>query len=133
MRDAPAMKMTPLRIGLIAVLLFVAVSVLGGSAIWQLGGRRELDMSGRAAPEVEADSIMGRGWESYGCDMAGTRYSRANQITAENVTQLAVAWTFNTGAFEGRESARERSAFEATPILIENRSLVFCTQFNDVI
>src|SRR5690349_5655839 len=44
--EAP-MKVTPLRLVLFAVLAAVAISVLGGSAIWRLGGPvRDLDING---------------------------------------------------------------------------------------
>jgi quinoprotein glucose dehydrogenase len=126
------MKLSPLRWGLIAIGAFLLVTVLGGSAIWQLGGVHALDINGRAPVVEGAEARTGDGWPAYGGDAGGARYSRAAEITPANVAELTQAWEFHTGAFEGRESARERSAFEATPILVEN-SLIFCTQFNDVI
>lgn len=126
------MKITPLRAGLFIIILFVAVSVLGGSAVWQLGGNHTLDISGRAAAVTAAPAGLGDGWGVYGGDAGGHRYSASDEITRENVNRLTEAWTYHTRAFEGREAARERSAFEATPILVEN-SLIFCTPFNDVI
>ena len=46
---------------------------------------------------------------------------------------MEIAWSFRTGAFEGLdEELISRSAFEATPILVED-SLIFCTQFHQVI
>lgn len=36
---------------------------------------------------------------------AGTRFSELNQITADNVKQLQVAWTFSTGLTAGHEAA----------------------------
>ncbi len=38
-------------------------------------------------------------------DYANTRYSTLDQITAENVKSLRVAWTFGTGVNRGQESA----------------------------
>jgi quinoprotein glucose dehydrogenase len=126
------MKTSMLRAGLLVIGLFVVVSVLGGSAVWQLGGRHALDIEGAAAIVTSAPAGLGHGWPAYGGDAGGARYSAADEITPQNVAQLEVAWTYHTRAFEGRESARERSAFETTPILVED-SLIFCTQFNDVI
>ena len=36
-------------------------------------------------------------------DYANTRYSKLNQITAANVGNLQVAWTFSTGVLRGHE------------------------------
>ena len=49
----------------------------------------------------------------------GTRYSPAQQINRDNVTQLKVAWTFRTGALGHNEDLDHKAAFEATPILID--------------
>ncbi|GEP10805.1 methanol/ethanol family PQQ-dependent dehydrogenase [Methylobacterium gnaphalii] len=38
-------------------------------------------------------------------DYANTRYSRLDQVTAENVSRLKVAWTFSTGVLRGHEGA----------------------------
>jgi quinoprotein glucose dehydrogenase len=127
------MKLTWFRGVLVALVLFILVSVLGGSAIWAaLGFAPNLDIAGRAETVTQAPAGLGAGWPAYGGDAGGNRYAGAAEITPQNVRGLAVAWTYRTGAFNGREAAREHSAFEATPILVEDE-LVFCTQFNDVI
>ncbi len=117
----------------LAALTFLAVSFLGGSLIWYLFGfGDDLAIDGRA-PQVRTDvGGFGSGWSAYGGDAKGARYSNADQVTPATIGALKPAWTFRTGAFEGREAAKGRSAFEATPILVED-SLVFCTQFNEVI
>jgi quinoprotein glucose dehydrogenase len=59
-------------------------------------------------------------WAYYGKDAGGSRYSPLKQVNDHNVTQLKPAWTFRTGElakYEGT-NARERAAFECTPILI---------------
>lgn len=71
-------------------------------------------------------------WDYYGGDQGGMRYSPLSQITPENVDDLIPAWTYSTGDMETKADAVMRSAFEATPILVED-SLVFCTPFNEVI
>ncbi|MCE4222573.1 methanol/ethanol family PQQ-dependent dehydrogenase [Methylobacterium sp. C25] len=48
-------------------------------------------------------------------DYANTRYSRLDQITAGNVAQLRVAWTFSTGVLRGHEGA---------PLVVGNRMYV---------
>ncbi len=44
-------------------------------------------------------------WHSQARDYANTRYSTLDQVTAENVTQLRVAWTFSDGTQNGHEAA----------------------------
>ena len=127
------MKLTPFRLFLIAVGAFVAISFLGGSALWAaLGWSKDLTIDGRAEPVRNAPAGMGNSWTAYGGDPQGTRYSAARQITPDNVGQLEIAWTFRTGALEGHDDILNDMAFETTPILVEDK-LIFCTQFNEVI
>jgi quinoprotein glucose dehydrogenase len=72
------------------------------------------------------------GWESYGHDPGGSRFSRNAGIRPENVAQLKVAWTFRTGDVSTGESGMRKSKFEATPILFNN-TLYVSTPFNRVI
>ena len=44
-------------------------------------------------------------WVSPTGDYANTRYSSLKQITTENVSKLAPAWTFSTGVLRGHEGA----------------------------
>ena len=72
-------------------------------------------------------------WESYGGSAMGERYSKLNQITPENVKHLEVAWEYHTGdVSDGKGDIPSESAFEATPILVDN-TLYFPTPFNRVI
>src|SRR5262245_48545366 len=96
----PAMKMSPLRIGFIALGAFVLVTVLGGSAIWQRGGRHVLDIAGRGSAVTAAPAGLGEGWGVYGGDAGGARYSASDEITPQNVDRLEEAWTYHTRAFE---------------------------------
>ena len=59
------------------------------------------------------------GWPTYSNAPDGTRYSPAQQINRDNVTQLKVAWTFRTGALGHNEDLDHKAAFESTPILID--------------
>lgn len=51
-------------------------------------------------------------WSHYGGPEDGSRYSSLAQITKENVSQLEVAWTYNTG------DATERSQIQCQPIVV---------------
>jgi glucose dehydrogenase len=44
-------------------------------------------------------------WARPGKDFASTRFSRLNQITAENIKQLKLAWSLSTGTDRGQEAA----------------------------
>ncbi len=73
-------------------------------------------------------------WANYGNDPGGMRYSPIDQITVDNVTQLKVAWTYQSGelkTYQGTEVA-SKAAFEATPLMIDG-ILYFSTPTNRVI
>jgi quinoprotein glucose dehydrogenase len=71
------------------------------------------------------------GWSNYGGDPAGTRFSSAAQISRANVAQLKVAWTFHTGASLLKTELIRKAAFEATPILVDNK-LFLTTPYDQV-
>jgi quinoprotein glucose dehydrogenase len=60
------------------------------------------------------------------------RYSRLTQINRANVSKLKIAWVFHTGDVSDGKHGKQRSGFEATPILVDNM-LIFTTGFNRVI
>ena len=79
-----------------------------------------------------ADPALDAQWPAYGRDAGGSRYSEARQITRDNVAELEIAWRYQTGHLAGVDTARVKTAFEATLILAAG-GLVFCTPFNQVI
>ncbi|MCS7027097.1 MAG: pyrroloquinoline quinone-dependent dehydrogenase [Bryobacteraceae bacterium] len=68
-------------------------------------------------------------WPYYGGDAGGRRYSPLKQINRSNISRLKVAWTFHTGDLSDGKSDPIRSAFEATPLMIDG-VLYFTTPFN---
>ncbi len=58
-------------------------------------------------------------WTHYGGSQDGLQYSSLSQITPENVDRLEEAWRFRTG--ELGQGHREPFAFQANPILVEDR------------
>ena len=58
-----------------------------------------LALAGCEGPSTDSPPDPGTvaGWDHYGNDTGGARHSLADQITPENVGELEVAWTFNTG------------------------------------
>jgi quinoprotein glucose dehydrogenase len=82
---------------------------------------------------VSAGAVSAQGWEHWGGDAGGTRFSPLAQITSGNVGRLIEAWAYRTGDLDRRiPAAAGRTKFEATPLLVAN-SLIFCTPFNEVI
>ena len=71
------------------------------------------------------------GWQAYGGDEGGQRFSPAAQITAANVGRLATAWTYSTRDLATKGASMGRASFEDTPILAEGR-LYVCSPFNEV-
>jgi len=57
----------------------------------------------QANEEVTKLAANPANWAMPTGDYANTRYSKLNQITAENVADLNVAWTFSTGELRGHE------------------------------
>ena len=77
--------------------LFVPVVAMASCLILPPVGRHE------AAQEPK--KIAGSDWPMAAKDYANTRYSELDQITAENVKDLKLAWTFDTGVHRGQEAA----------------------------
>ncbi len=53
-------------------------------------------------------------WQTYGGDLASTRYSPLDQINADNFNKLTVAWRFKTDSLGPRPEFK----FEATPLMV---------------
>ena len=127
------MRFSVLRLAVFAVLAIAAVTFFGGSLpSFFLGLSDDFRIEGQASVVRAAPPELGQGWSAYGGDTGGNRYSALTQISSDNVSSLEIAWTYRSGALETRPEAAHQSAFQATPILVED-SLVFCTQFNEVI
>ena len=88
-------------------------------------------MMGVLGAALMAAPAHGQGWESYGADAGGARYSPAAQIDRGNVRNLRQAWTFRIGDAARGPVSRD-TALEVTPILAGG-SLVLCSPFNEVI
>ena len=76
-------------------------------------------------------------WTSYGKDSGGGHYSKASEITPENVHNLERAWVHRSGDFQdgantrGTISNEIQTSFQATPLLVDE-TLYYCTPFNRV-
>ena len=122
-------------VALAVLLLALGLPFLGGSMLPYLaGGAHGLDIDGTASRTDRPESPMspGDGWNHYGGDEGGHRFSDARQITPGNVAELSVAWLYSTGDLKNKPAAMNRAATEATPLYV-NGALIFCTPFNEVI
>jgi quinoprotein glucose dehydrogenase len=94
-------------------------SLLGGAVAVLLA----VPTAGDAAPDTQ--------WPSYGNDPGGRRYADVDQITADNVAELDIAWTYRSGDLGAGFASGERMAFEATPILLDG-TLYLSTPYGQV-
>ena len=75
-------------------------------------------------------ALQAQQWLHYGNDKGGSRYSPLSQIGRGNVSRLELAWEYDTGDFsDGKSRYPTRSAFEATPLMIDG-ALYVSTPFH---
>ncbi len=101
-------------------LLRVACVVALAAAIG-CGSREPLDYDGPVAE-----------WPEVGGDKGGLKYSPLTQITPENIDSLEVAWIHRHGDVSDGSGDAKRTAFQATPIVVDDH-LYLCTGFNRVV
>ena len=82
------------------------------------------------APHTVPAPVSSNDWPAYGHDALGSRFSPLTEITRENVTRLAPAWTYHTG--EPLPTADHRRSLEVTPIVV-NGVLYISTPLGKVI
>ena len=70
----------------------------------------------RHACAIDRLKTGGVDWPAYGGDALGSRFSTLTEINRENVSQLAVAWTYRTG--EPLPAGGRRRSLEVTPIVV---------------
>jgi glucose dehydrogenase len=68
-------------------------------------------------------------WRYYGGDPGVNKYSRLDQINKKNVRQLKPLWIFDSGDFSDGKQFPSRSAFEATPLMVDG-TLYVVTPFH---
>ncbi|MBI4904142.1 MAG: pyrroloquinoline quinone-dependent dehydrogenase [Acidobacteria bacterium] len=71
-------------------------------------------------------------WRHYAGDAGGQKYSKLKQITRSNVSRLQPAWRFHTGEISDGREFPVRTAFEATPLMVDG-VLFFPTPYHRVI
>lgn len=63
--------------------------------------------------------IFAQQWHSYGGDPGHAKHSKLAQINRANVTRLKVAWTHHNGDISDGTKSPMRTAFEATPLMVD--------------
>ncbi|MFH1804132.1 MAG: glucose/quinate/shikimate family membrane-bound PQQ-dependent dehydrogenase [Pseudomonadota bacterium] len=76
------------------------------------------------SPDYGNDMPVGD-WQQYGRTGYGQRYSPLDQITVENVENLEVAWTYQTGDVKRPEDVTE-TTYQVTPLKV-GETLYLCT------
>src|SRR5947207_15643440 len=96
---------------------FLLTTCVGAVAVFVTGATHANDELIRMSQNPK-DWVMPTG------DYANQRYSKLNQITADNVGKLQVAWTFSTGVLRGHEGG---------PLIIGNVMFVHGPVTNQVV
>ncbi|ARN76456.1 pyrroloquinoline quinone-dependent dehydrogenase [Oceanicoccus sagamiensis] len=77
------------------------------------------------------------GWDTWGADKAGSRYSNLQQINRETIDRLQPVWQYQTGAVASHSQIEnENAGFQVNPILLPKEAgqhLVTCTPFNRIV
>jgi quinoprotein glucose dehydrogenase len=71
-------------------------------------------------------------WPYYGGDQGGMKYSTLTQVNKQNVSQLKLAWEWNTGETALKEYGTTPGVFEATPLVVAGTMYVV-TGYNRVV
>ena len=101
----------------------------GWSRLVQLAGLVLIALAIGCGNQVEIDyDGPVADWPYWGGDQGASHYSPLDQITAENVTALEVAWTHRSGDFYDGSGASKVTAFQTTPLVV-NDQLYYCTPF----
>src|SRR5262245_32387808 len=74
-----------------------------------------------AATPLRAQTAGDTEWTTYGGHLANHRYAPQDQINADNVNKLEVAWTFKTENL----GSRPEFVLQGTPLLIKGK--LYCT------
>ena len=65
-------------------------------------------------PNRKDTLVLNTNWDTYLGDPARTHYSPLTQITRDNVNQLEVAWSYNSGGLRG-----SRSTMFTSPLIVD--------------
>lgn len=113
----------------LAAPLVLSVIVAGVSLFIDPYGREgSLPVEASVAAPNLGNAIPDADWQQYGRTQFGQRYSPLTQINTENVKDLEVAWTYQTGDVKLPEDVGE-TTYQVTPLKVGN-TLYLCTPHN---
>ena len=113
--DAPA-KSAALALGATLILSGIVLVYASFNDPQEINGTLSASAASSATPAAGGTDAD---WPAYGRTQHGTRYSPLKQITADNVKNLQVAWTFQTGDTK-RATDPVETTNEVTPIKVGN-------------
>ena len=91
-------------------------------------------LAAAASALVTTHAVADSQWLHYAGNPGGQQYSALDQIDANNVTNLQIAWQYRTGELSRRTPFQNATAkVQVNPILLPEAaggSLVICTPFN---
>src|SRR3546814_20259845 len=103
------------------LMLGLTMAALGcGSALRGWAPAQERDpvfqagITGAPEPRPDMSRSPSPDWKHYGNDLAGTRFSPADQITPANVSRVQLAWSPRLGDRPGRD----QGGLEVTPLQV---------------
>jgi quinoprotein glucose dehydrogenase len=85
---------------------------------------------GCVAPTSQPVPVQDGDWRAYGFDALGSRFSPLAEINRDNVSRLAVAWTYHTG--EPLPTSNRKRSLETTPIVV-NGTMYLATPLGKVV
>ena len=103
------------RVRPIAIALGLGLAISTCAAIAQNTEKESADRIKTATSAVDANFIKAntptsKDWPTIGLDYAETRFSKLNQINADNVKNLGLKWTYSLESIRG---------VEATPLVVD--------------
>lgn len=100
--------------------LILIISFLLLPALILLQGCGNKERADGPASGISDRNYDGDEWHHYGNDPGGMRFSPLNQINTDNVSNLEVAWKYETGELDlGLEEGEFQASFSATPLVVE--------------
>src|SRR5678816_2435337 len=101
-----------MRIRNFAQYWFAAIAVLSGGLFMLAQQPRRVDEA-----LLKSGSRSGEEWVSHSVNWAEQRYSPLNQITAENINRLGVAWSYEIPFAPAPNNGNPETHQEATPLV----------------
>ena len=90
----------------------IALAVIGAIALYQF-------FSPKSPAPYSFEGGPTSSWPVYGKSDGGDRYSPLDQINRGNVSSLEIAWEYHTTDVAFGEDGRQKTTFQATPIVVD--------------